>query len=218
MNIKSYKKSLIVTMVLQILTLVLWFLPMFSSSVISHTISSLGESSYKAYGQTATFIDCFEGVTGILIFLIVMHLVSMVCVALPLKAGDRNRRRRFVVPKVSTFLTIGFWLIPFSSMHDTAKEYEQYGARGGLTFGGWLFVIAMTALVAMLFLLSYQSKTISEQKKRSEFEADAYARKTSGIEPIPEGGWRCSCGRANAAYVSSCTCGLCKASVQQQVE
>ena len=28
--------------------------------------------------------------------------------------------------------------------------------------------------------------------------------------PIPEGGWRCSCGKVHAAYVSSCVCGVNK--------
>ena len=30
------------------------------------------------------------------------------------------------------------------------------------------------------------------------------------LEPIPEGGWRCTCGKAHAAYVSSCVCGVNK--------
>lgn len=29
-------------------------------------------------------------------------------------------------------------------------------------------------------------------------------------QPVPEGGWRCVCGRPHAAYVSSCICGVNK--------
>lgn len=29
-------------------------------------------------------------------------------------------------------------------------------------------------------------------------------------QPVPNGGWRCACGRVHAAYVSSCACGKSK--------
>ena len=31
--------------------------------------------------------------------------------------------------------------------------------------------------------------------------------KTSDLEPIPVGGWKCTCGKVHSDYVSSCSCG-----------
>lgn len=40
---------------------------------------------------------------------------------------------------------------------------------------------------------------------RSLFADDDYVEKT-----VADGGWQCSCGRANPAYVSTCSCGMGK--------
>ena len=37
-------------------------------------------------------------------------------------------------------------------------------------------------------------------------------------QPVPAGGWRCTCGRVHAAYVTSCTCGNSKISTSDQEE
>lgn len=50
--------------------------------------------------------------------------------------------------------------------------------------------------------LAYKS---AEQPHTSLFSDEDYVQKT-----VAAGGWKCFCGRANPAYVSTCTCGLNK--------
>lgn len=208
MNIKSYRKSLIITLALQALFLILWFVPMVRYSVAA-----------MSYGGTDSFADCFEGASALFAFFLIFHIVAMICVAFPLIRRNLDKHRRFITPKISIFLTTAMWLFTVSSVKDWKNEYSDYGAQCSFTFGGWLLLITMVILVVMPFLLSYQSKAICERREKADFVRNAYAvRDDPTKEPIPEGGWRCSCGRANAAYVSSCTCGLSKASAQQQID
>lgn len=215
----KYKKLMVITVALQVISLVLWFVPMFSVSQILERLGVDGADRYRVGGQTtASFAECFEGVMWIFVLVVILWLAATAYIGLLLKKGDFSKPRKFVLPKISVFLTLAIWLIPFTGVLDTAKEYAQYGASGGLTFGGWLFVVVMVALTGMLFLLSYLSKTICEQQEKEQFIADAYARKENGVETIPAGGWRCICGKAHAPYVSSCSCGTNKNQVCQQKE
>lgn len=44
------------------------------------------------------------------------------------------------------------------------------------------------------------------------------APKPQAEQPMSSGGWRCSCGRANASYVSTCACGKSRRDVEQSLK
>ncbi len=204
----KYKKSLIITLALQTLFFVLWFVPMVSYSVPG-----------MSYGGTDRFVDCFEGASGLFACFVIFHIIAMICTGFPLMRRNLDKPRRFITPKISMFLTLALWLFIVSSMANWKNEYSDYGAKCGFTFGGWLFLITMVLLGVMLFLLSYQAKANCEQMEKAEFIENAYAKRANAAEePVPVGGWRCTCGKAHPGYVSSCSCGVNKKDVPQQTE
>lgn len=161
---KKHVYSMFVTMVLQVLALILYFCPMFQCSIVYVQTSSLGEMSYRGYEQTLSFTECFEGATWLLVIVLALHVLSVACVLLALKNRESGKRCRFVLPKISVFSTLTIWLILLIATLDTVSQYAQYGATGGLTFGGWVFILSMLATAVMLFCLSSQSRRLCAQR------------------------------------------------------
>ena len=204
---EQQKKTILFTLVLQTLSFILWFFPMFSIS--------FKDESYQAMGRTITFIECFEGISGILIVFIILNLLAIAQLGIPIIKKETNTYHRFVMPKVSTILTLAIWLLPLSSVLRSAERYTSYGAKCGLTFGGWLFLIATVLASVMSFVLTAQSKKIKEKLEKERFHEEAVANKDPLKAPLPTGGWRCTCGRPHASYVSSCPCGISKKELNQ---
>lgn len=92
------------------------------------------------------------------------------------------------------------------------RERKGYGRNWfwlGLSLGVVPFIIAC-AIPARHYPGTeedpYRYKIDSPgEPEQSLFADDSYVQQT-----VAAGGWQCSCGRANPAYVSTCTCGLNK--------
>lgn len=89
-------------------------------------------------------------------------------------------------------------------------------------------VVIAVAAVALAFVASLWSALIGfcsvfliiqhpvMEKMEREYDEVRYKKsERGGDDPIPVGGWKCSCGRANAGYVSSCSCGKNKREIVQ---
>lgn len=81
------------------------------------------------------------------------------------------------------------------------------GARAGGGYGLWTWVFSSLGLSIL------RSRYLLEDFKPIKRPASEATNK----DCIPTGGWRCSCGRNNAAYVSTCYCGLTKRDIQHSL-
>lgn len=81
---------------------------------------------------------------------------------------------------------------------------ENKGYEGGFWWGFFLGVIGIIVVAVRphYYTLGYNTPedAIYTSKTTAEKPIDMDA-------PVPEGGWRCSCGRVHEAYESSCSCG-----------
>lgn len=92
------------------------------------------------------------------------------------------------------------------------KGYEENWFWWGFFFGIIPFIIACTKPRKQEFetyapggLKQSLSANAPGELEQSLFAAEEYVQET-----VAAGGWQCSCGRANPAYVSTCSCGLSK--------
>lgn len=85
---------------------------------------------------------------------------------------------------------------------------QKKGYDGGFGWGFWLGVIGLVIVICKDNL----------KKEEPAYAPPAYSipRSCSTQQPnnapanVPVSGWRCTCGRANANYVSTCACGVSK--------
>lgn len=84
---------------------------------------------------------------------------------------------------------------------------EKKGYEGGFWWGFFLGVIGIIVVACResSYTVGYipSNDSIYVAKKVAEAPIDKDA-------PVPDGGWRCICGRAHQPYESSCACGLSK--------
>ena len=82
---------------------------------------------------------------------------------------------------------------------------ERKGYYGGFAWGFWLGWIGIIVVACRQAPFYTSKESIIVHPKKSGLPHNAIANSApSG------GGWKCSCGRINAAYISSCVCGLNK--------
>lgn len=77
-----------------------------------------------------------------------------------------------------------------------ALRNKGYNANGFL----WGFFFGLIALIIVLILPVREYETWDEMQKREQEEA-------LGEKLLAKGGWECQCGKVNASYVDTCTCG-----------
>lgn len=96
-------------------------------------------------------------------------------------------------------LRVAVWLISACAYGFLTKKVIQnkgYNANGFL----WGFFFGLTALIIVLILPVREYETWDEMQKREQEEA-------LGEKLLAKGGWECQCGKVNASYVDTCTCG-----------
>ena len=87
---------------------------------------------------------------------------------------------------------------------------ENKGYDGGFWWGFFLGVIGIIVVAVRQpyytvgYIASRDSFYVAKKTAEKPIDMDA---------PVPEGGWRCMCGRVHEAYESSCSCGQSKRSV-----
>lgn len=78
------------------------------------------------------------------------------------------------------------------------KGYKENWFWWGFFFG---FIALVIAIVKPVYTQSTFSKTLQAQMNKQE---KIHLNQTL----LAEGGWKCTCGRINAKYVTTCPCGL----------
>ena len=108
----------------------------------------------------------------------------------------------------TTYLVLGFIGVIVSCVFGTITKNinESKGYCGGFAWGFWLGVIGIIVVSC-------------KQPNNYTYQRESIIRNpappVSVNEVPPPGGWKCICGRGNAAYVSSCACGRSKSEVLQ---
>lgn len=74
--------------------------------------------------------------------------------------------------------------------------------NNGFWWGFWLGLIGVIVVLCQPNMNQYQYR-------KSPYDNGQNGRlpAVTSPQPVPAGGWQCSCGRAHPAYVSSCGCG-----------
>lgn len=84
---------------------------------------------------------------------------------------------------------------------------------------GFFVLATMFALLGIGFIaLYYMSKMVNGQEKLLALNSTTVDNATRNEQIIADGGWKCSCGRINPHYVSTCVCGKHKIDVLSQAD
>ncbi len=108
----------------------------------------------------------------------------------------------------SLFFTLLFSLIQaciFGAITHAINDAKGYD--GGFWWGFFLGVIGIIVVAVRQPYYTLGYNTNSDGIIRS---GRSRTKPIDPNEPVPEGGWHCSCGRVHEAYESSCSCGLDK--------
>lgn len=112
---------------------------------------------------------------------------------------------------VDLIISFFAWLIEsciFGAITQAINERKGY--EGGFWWGFFLGVIGIIVVACREscytagYIAPGDSVYISKKVAEKPIDMDA---------PVPDGGWRCICGRAHEPYVSSCACGQTKRAV-----
>ena len=88
----------------------------------------------------------------------------------------------------------------------TGKNY--FWACFFLGVAGYIMVAALPDLE-----LHYRLSKLETEASSQPVKPQVHSNSTERSNPPPQGNWVCSCGRVNANYVTSCTCGKSKRDV-----
>lgn len=79
--------------------------------------------------------------------------------------------------------------------------------NNGFWWGFWLGIFGLLVVLCKPESHGYYYSPNREPERKDRLQP------VTGPQTVPAGGWKCSCGRAHAAYVSSCPCGVSKAEI-----
>jgi uncharacterized cupin superfamily protein len=97
---------------------------------------------------------------------------------------------------------IGFVIVGFFSM---------FSLVGGIATGRFAGILVSCLIDCIIPALLYGLGTVLEDN--AEMRHNAYSTAVSDRNKQKKGIWDCECGRANAAYVTTCNCGRSKPAV-----
>ena len=88
--------------------------------------------------------------------------------------------------------------------------YKIFSVLGNGSIADVIMVLITAVFAVFLVLPLYVLGDLMDEVKM--LRKEVFARKPVNEELhnrhiLVSGGWKCSCGRANAAYISTCTCG-----------
>lgn len=150
-NIKSadglFIKLLWVTVGLQVLMIILWF------------VDCIEADGMGIMSRGLSMNDAFEGVEFLSILTVLACIASLVFLFLPMIKGTLQKRRLFAFQIVMAIWCLGWFLIEIIGAADQVKQY------GGVvdftvTFGGWLFVLVCIAQIIICCVMSDRTKKL----------------------------------------------------------
>lgn len=101
---------------------------------------------------------------------------------------------------VGSFIFAIVWGLAWGFATAGVRERKGYGRR-------WFWFGFFLGWVPFIIACAIPAKPVDPDEERDRLLADQEARKYHAGNVS---GWQCSCGRVNATYVSTCTCGLGK--------
>jgi hypothetical protein len=100
---------------------------------------------------------------------------------------------------------IGFVIVGFLGISALAGSVATAGLAGVF---GVLFACLLECIIpAILFALGTVMEDNAQLRRDMESKQTPVNEEMHKRNVLSSGGWKCSCGRVNAAYVSSCVCG-----------
>lgn len=155
----------ILTLALQVLFILLQFIPMMTVS------TEIKESFLSGYKITTEDLSIFgfcrkEG------FLFVWYLLHLALFAISVKCtvGYFVRKRDkmksgFLLAKIITILMLLLFVVIVVVAQETVADYTEYGAVCELKFAGHLYWLTAVALIVALFVISVKVKEVKEEEK-----------------------------------------------------
>ncbi len=164
-NLKSniVAKLLIITALLQITVIILWFVPTMKISAISGTyyssMAGTSDTTYSAVTDSYAMHDFFEGAFVFSLMFVALMLASLFFFIKPIIFSKLNKPNKFILSKISTIIILGIYFILFFTAKSDIAKYADIGAVCKLNFGGWLFIIFNIAIFILGIEASYKIKT-----------------------------------------------------------
>ena len=158
---KNIKHTYIIAAALEILTVIFWFVPSFSTvkSVMHYVLEdtmhvNLGDYSLFSYLSDMIFIP-IASLIGV--------AVSLFLIVFPIVHGKYEEYHKLIYPKITAFYSVAMYIFAYIAACSDARNYSDIGGKASMKFGGVVFVILNVALLIQLFSISTKTKQLSKQ-------------------------------------------------------
>lgn len=148
--------------------------------------------------------------------LILCSLIALFCAVLMFIDNRWDLRLKVVVPIISA-ITLAIQIVTVTQYWDSYVLFSS-GAYPDLPNGASVMLNVLSNEIGMLILMIAQLLCLTavsfylHEEKDAEQEAvrNRKAEAAARQEATRISGWKCSCGRSNPSYTSTCTCGMQK--------
>ena len=137
---------------LHILQIILWFTP-----YITGTASVYGLSKSASFSMANTIVETGTPEMFTPIFLI-LFAAGAIFAALPVFTGITKKRRRMIISKIISIITLLFVLL----MSGVINSGGSRGVEWSLAFTGWIFVLVPIAIFVLTVIASRTSKQLGQ--------------------------------------------------------
>lgn len=90
------------------------------------------------------------------VIMVLLGIVSIVTLMIPVLNDTLQKRRRYIMAKISASIYLGIYVVILISAADQAKKY--YSAGITITFWGYLYIAACIAIIVITFIMSSKTK------------------------------------------------------------
>lgn len=158
---KSIKYTYITAAALEVLTVIFWFVPSFSTvKSVSHYV--LEDTMHVNLGDYSLF-SYFSDMVFIPIASLIGVAVSLFLIVSPIIRDKCEERHKMIYPKITAIYSAVLYIIIYISACSDARNYADIGGKASMKFGGVVFVILNIALLIQLFMISVKTKQLSKQ-------------------------------------------------------
>lgn len=168
---KNYKITTLVAAGLNVLLLILYFVPIFKLDA-SSTIGGLSglEFSFAEYLSNSAKQQNADGIgVGMNFFMVVFAIISVITIVLPLVKKDFAKTRKFIFSKICAVLYGGLVLIELNDINSQlSKNVFTSSISLGLNFWGVLYMISAIGVIVATILMTMQ------MKKNNSFAAGGF--------------------------------------------
>lgn len=158
---KNIKYTYITAAALEVLTVIFWFVPSFSTvKSVSHYV--LEDTMHVNLGDYSLF-SYFSDMVFIPIASLIGVAVSLFLIVSPIIRDKCEDRHKMIYPKITAIYSAVLYIIIYISACSDARNYADIGGKASMKFGGVVFVILNIALLIQLFMISVKTKQLSKQ-------------------------------------------------------